>query len=110
MRALDQSRDEHVDSLRRRLSRGPRLDDHVLQEVERFREWLHAERRRIKWTYERYHQESWLRAVTATDDRGRTPIHWAASGISNVSDDVNGNFLMEKTSWIKKAFGNGGNR
>lgn len=48
--------------------------------VDRFEKWLSEERRRLVRVTELRCEECWRRAMTATDDKGRTPIHWAASG------------------------------
>ena len=51
--------------------------------IESFRAWLYEERRRILRVTELRCEECWRRVVTARDDEGRTPIHWAASGTSH---------------------------
>lgn len=55
-----------------------------LREVERFGEWLSAERRRLVRVTEMRCEECWRKVMTARDDKGRTPLHWAASGVGPV--------------------------
>lgn len=79
--ALDHRRDLFVQecylifTARGATSTGGGADD-----VERFGEWLFEERRRLVRETELRCEECWHKAVTARDDKGRTPIHWAASG------------------------------
>lgn len=51
-----------------------------VKDVERFEEWLFEERRRLVRMTELRCEENWHKAMAARDDKGRTPIHWAASG------------------------------
>lgn len=51
-----------------------------VKDVERFTEWLFEERRRLVRMTELRCEENWHKAMAARDDKGRTPVHWAASG------------------------------
>ncbi|CAM9962215.1 unnamed protein product [Ectocarpus fasciculatus] len=51
----------------------------TIHDVDRFEGWLFKERRRLVRVTELRCEECWRTAVTARDDRGRTPLHWAAS-------------------------------
>ena len=53
----------------------------LLKEIARFGAWLYEERRRILRVRELRCEECWRRAVSTKDDEGRTPFHWAASGV-----------------------------
>lgn len=80
MHALDHRRDEFTESLLlRRSSREPVRRDHRL-DVEGLEAWLFEERRRLVRVSELRCEELWLRAVSAEDDTGQTPVHWASSG------------------------------
>lgn len=48
--------------------------------VGRFEKWLSEERRRLVRVTELRCEECWRKAMLARDDKGRTPLHWAASG------------------------------
>lgn len=50
------------------------------EEISRFKKWISEERRRLVRVTELRCEECWRRAITATDDKGRTPLHWAAAG------------------------------
>lgn len=49
-------------------------------DIERFQKWLSEERRRLVRVTELRCEECWRKAVTATDNMGRTPLHYAAGG------------------------------
>lgn len=51
-----------------------------VKDVERFAEWLFEERRRLVRVTELRCEENWHKAMAARDDKGRTSVHWAASG------------------------------
>lgn len=53
----------------------------TIHDVDRFEGWLFEERRRLVRVTELRCEECWRKSVTARDDRGRTPLHWAASGM-----------------------------
>lgn len=48
--------------------------------VGRFEKWMSEERRRLVRVTELRCEECWRKAMLARDDKGRTPLHWAASG------------------------------
>ncbi|CAM9689933.1 unnamed protein product [Ectocarpus sp. 4 AP-2014] len=51
----------------------------TIDDVDRFERWMFQERRRLVRVTELRCEECWRKSVTARDDRGRTPLHWAAS-------------------------------
>lgn len=55
----------------------------TIHDVDRFERWLFEERRRLVRVTELRCEECWRKSMTARDDRGRTPLHWAASGTSS---------------------------
>lgn len=61
-------------------ARGGELAGTSVEGVERFTEWLFEERRRLVRVTELRCEEHWHKAMAARDDKGRTPVHWAASG------------------------------
>ena len=52
-----------------------------VRDVERFEKWLFEERTRLVRVTELRCEENWHKVIAAKDDRGQTPVHWAASGI-----------------------------
>lgn len=80
--ALDQRRDLFVQRCTLASTVGRRESVRVfsLSDVEQFEEWLFEERQRLVRETELRCEEYWRKAVTARDDKGRTPLHWAASG------------------------------
>lgn len=48
--------------------------------VGRFEKWLSEERRRLVRVTELRCEECWRKVMSSKDDKGRTPLHWAASG------------------------------
>lgn len=49
-------------------------------DIGRFEQWLSEERRRLVRVTELRCEECWRKAVTARDNIGRTPLHYAAGG------------------------------
>ncbi|CAM9777410.1 unnamed protein product [Scytosiphon promiscuus] len=85
-RELNRSLQDDLDSLDDRreifvhkaLSAFPtgKMNDH---DIDRFEAWLSEERRRLVRVTELRCEECWRRSVTARDDKGMTPLHWAAT-------------------------------
>lgn len=82
--ALDHHRDSFVAGTARLTPSGIGGVDKKLHDVSRFERWLSEERRRLVRVNELRCEEYWRRAVTAKDDQGRTPIHWAATGTAPI--------------------------
>lgn len=84
LESLDHRRDLFVQEatalLASSTSRNGEIANCSLRDVERFGEWLSEERQRLVRVTEMRCEECWRKVVTATDDKGRTPLHWAASG------------------------------
>lgn len=57
-----------------------KMIDNYNAPVGRFEKWLSEERRRLVRVTELRCEECWRKAMLARDDKGRTPLHWAASG------------------------------
>lgn len=72
MHALDHRRDTFIHGL---------IHNRKGEDIERFELWLSKERRRLVRVNEMRCEECWRRALTARDDQGRTPLHWASSGV-----------------------------
>lgn len=81
---LDHRRDMFIERVASSNSGGGVFDEKSggadYEEVDRFAKWISEERRRLVRVTELRCEECWRRAMTATDDKGRTPLHWAASG------------------------------
>ena len=85
-RELNRSLEDELDSLGHRRDmfiRGVEsscaTDETATRDITRFEKWLSEERRRLVRATELRCEECWRKAVTARDDMGRTPLHYAAS-------------------------------
>lgn len=78
-------------------------------DIGRFEKWLSEERRRLVRVTELRCEECWRKAVTARDNMGRTPLHYAVAGGSQcfVLKDLNCSFLKYRrlphfrSSWTR---------
>lgn len=88
-RELNRSLEDELDSLGHRrdmfiqgVESSCATDETATRDITRFEKWLSEERRRLVRATELRCEECWRKAVTAGDDMGRTPLHYAASARS----------------------------
>ncbi|CAB1096907.1 unnamed protein product [Ectocarpus sp. CCAP 1310/34] len=70
----------------------------TIDDVDRFERWMFEERRRLVRVTELRCEECWRKSVTARDDRGRTPLHWAASDARQGPDGLTA--TTAKVQWF----------